>query len=322
MVVEEVLVADIIKEVRANPYVIDKINISKTYDKLGGSVSLPKTHWKDGVNPSLELGDDCTAIPDGYGGYTLFAAEGMIDSFLTMDPWFAGYSAIMVNISDILAMGGIPTAVTDVIWGKDEADIDEIWEGMKVASHAYDVPIVGGHTCYNSESKALAVSIIGTAQKLLTSFDAIPDQRVLMAVDMTGHYYKDYPFWNASTTANREALLSKKRIMSVIANQELATAAKDISMGGLLGTLSMVAHTSKVGFEIHFQQIIKAPGEDWVKWLTAFPSFGYILTCHAKNVDQIINIFEKEQVVCQAIGKVISDRGIYIQSIENLIKFN
>ncbi|WP_109832680.1 sll0787 family AIR synthase-like protein [Reichenbachiella versicolor] len=322
MVIEDILTEDIIKAVRSNPYVVDKMNISRTYDKIGSTVSLPKTHHTSLIAPKIQLGDDCTAIPNGDTGYTLFAAEGMIDSFLTKDPWFAGYSAVMVNISDILSMGGIPTALTDVIWGMDAIDIDEIWEGMKAASIAYDVPIVGGHTCYNSESKALAVSIIGTAKNLLTSFDARAGQRLLMAVDMTGHYYKEYPFWNASTTANREALLRKKMVLKEIADELLATAAKDISMGGLFGTIAMLSNTSQVGFNIDFQNIIPAPDKDWVKWLTSFPSFGFVLTCDEENVEAITKKFESENVVCQDIGLATANHDIVIQLIENTIKFN
>ena len=56
---------------------------------------------------NIALGDDCAAIPDPVGGgHLLFAAEGMLPAFVESDPWFAGYSAVMVNLSDIAAMGG------------------------------------------------------------------------------------------------------------------------------------------------------------------------------------------------------------------------
>src|SRR4028118_1942159 len=58
------------------------------------------------------LGDDCAAIPDG-DGYLLLAAEGMLPLFVETEPWFTGWSAVMVNVSDIYAMGGCPIAVVD-----------------------------------------------------------------------------------------------------------------------------------------------------------------------------------------------------------------
>lgn len=321
MTPDNTFLRDILHAVRNNSHVIDKITISRTYHQIGSKVSVPKTHQLNGQNPDIRLGDDCAAIPDGMGGYLLFASEGIIDSFLNRDPWFAGYSAVMVNISDILSMGGLPTAVTDVVWGRDEADIDEIWAGMKAASKAYDVPIVGGHTCYNSEYKALAVSIVGSAKNILSSFNATVGQRLLMAVDLEGSYFKEYPFWNASTTATASSLLRKKHLMQTIASRRLATAAKDISMGGLFGTLAMLGHTSNVGFEVVFHKIIDAPDGDWIKWLTSFPSFGFILTCDPKNVEQIVAIFGNENVKCEDIGRVIPERQIVVQSMNSSIKF-
>ncbi len=56
-------------------------------------------------NSSIRVGDDCAAIPDG-DGYTLLAAEGIWHILVEQDPWFAGWCAVMVNVSDIAAMGG------------------------------------------------------------------------------------------------------------------------------------------------------------------------------------------------------------------------
>ncbi|MEM6614614.1 MAG: AIR synthase related protein, partial [Cyanobacteria bacterium P01_C01_bin.72] len=66
-------------------------------------------------NSAIAVGDDCAAIPDG-DGYLLLAAEGMWDVLVKEDPWFAGWCAVMVNISDIAAMGGVAIAVVDTIW--------------------------------------------------------------------------------------------------------------------------------------------------------------------------------------------------------------
>src|SRR5438552_3602735 len=81
----------------------------------------------------VRLGDDCAAIPEG-GGWLLFAAEGMLQSFVQADPWFAGYSAVMVNLSDVAAMGGRPLAIVDVLWTPGGATPAEIWAGMAAAS--------------------------------------------------------------------------------------------------------------------------------------------------------------------------------------------
>src|SRR6201995_5634306 len=121
------------------------------------------------------LGDDCAAIRDG-DGWLLLAAEGMLPSFVADDPWFAGYSAVMVNLSDVAAMGGRPLAIVDVLWTPGLDQSGPIWDGMSAASKAYGVPIVGGHTtAMKSRSPFRAAAVLGRAKHLITSFDAQAD---------------------------------------------------------------------------------------------------------------------------------------------------
>ena len=75
----------------------------------------------------IQLGDDCAAIPDG-DGYLLLAAEGLWPQLVSQDPWFAGWCAIMVNISDIAAMGGTPTAVVDAGWSQSILSSKPLWQ--------------------------------------------------------------------------------------------------------------------------------------------------------------------------------------------------
>ena len=62
-------------------------------------------------------GDDCAVLPEAQGsGHLLLAIEGLVQDFVEARPWFAGYSAVMVNLSDVAAMGGRATAVVDALW--------------------------------------------------------------------------------------------------------------------------------------------------------------------------------------------------------------
>ena len=71
---------------------------------------------------TIPVGDDCAAIPDA-DGFLLLAIEGFMNEFVAGDPWFAGWCGIMVNVSDVAAMGGRPLAVVDALWaaGEDRA---------------------------------------------------------------------------------------------------------------------------------------------------------------------------------------------------------
>lgn len=213
-------------------------------------------------------------------------------------------------------MGGLPMAVTDVLWLKDQEQGRQIWEGMMAASEAYGVPIVGGHTCYHTESRHLAVSILGKAKKLLESKAARPSETVLMAVDMNGSYYQHYPFWNASTAAEPTHLRANLSLLYELANRGLSAAAKDISMGGLIGTLAMFMKAAGVGAEVYLDQIPKPDGVDWEKWLISFPSFGYLFTCQQGAEVACIDLFASHSIQCNAIGTIIENQEIVMRMNE------
>jgi selenophosphate synthetase-related protein len=72
---------------------------------IGDALTTLSKALPEGLSQAALIGDDCAAIPDG-DGYLLFAIEGFVDDFVQGMPWFAGWSGVMVNLSDIAAMGG------------------------------------------------------------------------------------------------------------------------------------------------------------------------------------------------------------------------
>jgi AIR synthase-related protein len=276
---------------RATKGMLHKTDIANAYRGLGGA-PLP-----------CRVGDDCAALPDpGGGGYTLFAIEGLLDEFVAREPWFAGYCGVMVNLSDVAAMGGRTTAVVDALWTAGDARAQPIWAGMTAAAHAYGVPIVGGHTNARSDGDRLAVAVFGRAQKLLTSFDARPGDAILAAIDLRGAFFEPYPYWNCSTTAPPERLRGDLAILPGIAEDGLCAAAKDISMGGLLGTLLMLLECSGVGATVALDRIPCPHSAPLERWLTSFPSFGYLLSVPQRNVDAVRDRFLTRGIACEAIG--------------------
>ncbi|MEM8867375.1 MAG: sll0787 family AIR synthase-like protein [Verrucomicrobiota bacterium] len=279
----------------SHPAIIEKASIQSAY--------LPAAE----VNQGIPLGDDCAAIPDPEtGGHLLFAAEGMLASFVADDPWFAGYSAVMVNLSDIAAMGGRPIAITNVIWKNKTQSVDAIWEGMRAASQAYNVPIVGGHTTQldNSDNPVhLAAAVLGRAGRhLLTSFDAQPGDRLTIAIDMNGAYRKEKPFWNASTTTEPAQLQRTLALLPELAEKGLCKTAKDISNGGIIGTLAMLIHSSGVGATLELDSLPIPAETSWLKWLTSFPSYGYLLAIPAANLASTKTHFSPHGINFAEIG--------------------
>jgi len=260
----------------------------------------------------IRLGDDCAAIPQG-DGYLLFAAEGIWPQFVTQDPWFAGWCAVMVNLSDIAAMGGEAIAIVDALWSQSVEKSGPLWAGMQAAAKAYGVPIVGGHTNCHSDYDGLAVAVLGRSQHLMTSFNARPGDALIMVVNMQGAYYNDYTFWNAATTTDSETLQQQLALLPELANRNLCTAGKDVSMGGLAGTLLMLCEASGYGASLRLDCVPKPHGTEWTKWLTSFPSYGFLLSAPKANTTEIERLFLPHGLTCATIGEVVSGPDIQFQ---------
>jgi AIR synthase-related protein len=291
--------ADLCARLRATKGMQHKTDIALAYRGLGAS-PMP-----------CRVGDDCAAIPDGEG-YLLFAIEGLLDEFAQREPWFAGYCAVMVNLSDVAAMGGRATAVVDALWAATQERGDELFAGMRAAADAYGVPIVGGHTNTRSEGNRLAVAVLGRANRILTSFDARPGDAILAAIDLRGAYFEPYPYWNCSTTSTPDRLRGDLEVLPHLAEAGLARAAKDISMGGILGTLLMLLECSGVGASIDLDRIPKPALAPLERWLTSFPSYGYLLAVDPACVAEVERRFAARGIACGAIGTCEEEGTLHV----------
>lgn len=266
---------------------------------------------------SVPNGDDCAVLPEpGGDGHLLLAIEGLMQDFIAAMPWFAGYSGVMVNLSDIAAMGGRPLAVVDALWAGEPEVAQQLLAGMRAACERYGVPLVGGHSNLRAGHGQLAVAVLGRAQRLISSFGARPGDRLLMAVDLRGAWQCGHPFWNASTTAPVERLRADLALLPQIAEAGLCDAGKDISMAGVLGTLLMLLECSRAGAHVDLARLPLPPGTPgWhetgadalaahLRWLSAFPSYGYLLSVREAQAEVVQEVFDSHDIVCADIGTV------------------
>jgi uncharacterized protein len=263
---------------------------------------------------STAIGDDCAAIPDG-NGYLLLASEGLLPDLVETEPWFAGWCAVMVNVSDIYAMGGRPIALVDTLWSKSPDATESIWQGMLDAAKTYHVPIVGGHTNCHSPYNALSVAILGRAQSLITSFNAQPDDVLLIATDFRGQAHPRYPFWNAATDTDPARLRDDLELLPKLAEAGLCDAGKDISMGGILGTLLMLLETSNCGAVLNLDRVPSPTALTLEDWLVRFPSYGFLLSVRPHHASLIQSYFHSRHLVCEAIGTIQSEPKLLLKSL-------
>ena len=79
-----------------------------------------------------------------------------------------GYKSAVVNFSDIYAMNGRPKQIT-VSLGISKRfcveDLEEFYEGIKLACDIYDVDLVGGDTSASRTGLAISITCLGEGEK-------------------------------------------------------------------------------------------------------------------------------------------------------------
>ncbi|MFO8023075.1 MAG: thiamine-phosphate kinase [Perlabentimonas sp.] len=117
------------------------------------------------------VGDDA-AVLDPQGKQmvvtTDFLLEGIHFDLVYHPLKHLGYKAVVVNLSDVYAMNAIPHQVTISIGVSKRfclEDLDEFYEGVKLACKMYGVDLVGGDTSASLTGLVISVTAIGYADE-------------------------------------------------------------------------------------------------------------------------------------------------------------
>nr|WP_304219768.1 thiamine-phosphate kinase [Fredinandcohnia onubensis] len=118
------------------------------------------------------IGDDAALFRPTSGMEQIICMDTMVEGVhftsQTMDPFQVGYKALAVNISDIAAMGGIPTYyLVSIAIPRDwnETDLLSIYEGMAMLADRYDMDLIGGDTVSIAETLVITVTVLGEVEK-------------------------------------------------------------------------------------------------------------------------------------------------------------
>jgi AIR synthase-related protein len=255
------------------------------------------------LGAAAALGDDAALLP-AVGGRLLLACEGLQPELVEEDPWFAGWSGVLVNLSDIAAMGGTPLAVVNSIWSKNDQHAEQLLAGMRRAADCFAVPVVGGHTNLRSPYNALSVAVLGSSgPRVLSARAARPGQLCCLLINTSGEFYRHYPFWDAATRAEPKLLREHLALMAQLAALGLVLAAKDISMGGLVGTGAMFAEAAGCRLSLELEAIVPPPGVALEAWLSCFPSYGYLLAVEPAQLEPLHKLVRNyPDLHCGTIG--------------------
>lgn len=132
---------------------------------------LTDGHEPKNLSTLYGVGDDCAVLH--YGNKetlvtTDMLMEGVHFDLTYIDMVSLGYKAAMVNISDIFAMNGYPRQMTvSMALSKrfKVEDIDNFYQGLRMACDKWNVDIIGGDTTSSYTGLAISITCIGEANK-------------------------------------------------------------------------------------------------------------------------------------------------------------
>ena len=266
-----------------------------------------------GGNILASHGEDAAAIEYDHT-VLLLAADGMMESLVAANPYWAGYCSVLVNVNDIAAMGGMPLAVVDVLSCKAGKVRDSIVSGLADASRKFGVPIVGGHLHPDATQPALDVAVLGEtdADHLVLSSGASPGDDIVYAMDLEGQFTPGIPYsWDTTSVKEREDV--RRCLASMHALAPLLSAGKDISNPGALGTAGMLLEASCVGGKIDISLVPRPDRIDLLQWLRAYQGCGFVVTCACDSTQAVIDGFEKRGMTAARCGSVIEGSELIVE---------
>jgi len=246
---------------------------------------------------AIEFGDDCI----------LFAADGIMESLVRADPYYAGYFAVLVNVNDIAAMGGKSLAMVDVMSVKEDKVCIQILKGMERAVRKFNVPIVGGHTHPDCQYHAIDISIIGSVPRadLIRSDTAQAGDDIVFVMDLEGFFPPNLKYaWDTTSKKDDKIVQDQMSAMCVIASRHLCHAAKDMSNPGCIGTIGMLLESSGKGGWIDLDLIPIPEGVDFIQWILAYQGCGFVFACPRQNSKEIIELFKSVGCEGAVVGTV------------------
>ncbi|MGH3871930.1 MAG: MSMEG_0567/sll0787 family protein [Pseudonocardiaceae bacterium] len=216
------------------------------------------------------LGDDGAPVP---GSDLVAACDAILPSMVERDPQWAGWCSVLVNINDLAAMGAAPVGLLDALGARDASFAGRVLAGLRRASQAYDVPVLGGHTQLGVPA-ALAVTALGRAAHPVRGGGGRPGHRIRLTADLAGGWRPGYHGRQWDSTSHRQTFDLRAMTGSVAVARPAA--AKDVSMAGIAGTLGMLAEAGGCRAVLDVAAVPKPAAATVGDWFTCFPGFGML----------------------------------------------
>ncbi len=304
--------------------------------KIGGEFELIKRiagkKIKD-ARVAKGIGDDAAVLRYESGKYLLFASDMLVENNHFRIGWHSprqiGKKLMESNVSDIVAMGGVPKYALVSLALKKETSVEfveELYRGLHASAARHGVAIVGGDTTRGMEY-AFNVALIGEVEKSFLRLRS--GAKVGDLICVTGDLGKSAAGLRVLEKYGRPVARIKKYIKRhlepvarsaeecrIIAKN--ASAMVDVS-DGLASEVRHICEESGVGARIEWKGIpVSKTTTEAAKMTESSPQelalyggedFEIVFTISAKNLKKLRKKFKDFSVVGEVLPK---KKGIYL----------
>jgi len=231
------------------------------------------------------IGDDCAVLPAGKLGQSqLFASDMLVEGvhFTRKDPAErVGWKALAVNVSDVAAMGGVPTAAVVSIGLPRRITsvfVKRLYQGINRCARRFGLDVVGGDTV-RAGQLVIDVAILGAVdrkQLVLRSGAKVGDQ--LLVTGRLG---------GAVGSGRHLTFTPRLREAQLLVKQARLHAMMDLS-DGLLIDLPRLCRASQVEAAIQVDHIPCHKGIGWERAIADGEDFELLMAAPKKEAEQIL----------------------------------
>ncbi len=287
---------------------------------------IDKVRNKSFYSPNVykSMGEDSAALflngPEDKE-LVLLTTDAISEEFSNKNPYMAGFSAILVGVDDIYACGGEVIAASCIISSQDNEIRIQLLNGLIEGSNKFKVPLVRGHTSDDTKNPGVSATVIGKIKKnnYISAGGAKPKDSIIIIADFDGKVGKaNKYYWDTITFKNSDSILRKREIMNKISDMQLANASKDISNGGIFGTLILMLQYSRVGANINIEKIkipkiLQELNYSHLNFSKMYLTTAFILSIPPQNVKKVLDLCKDYDMTGFEIGKIINENNITLE---------
>ena len=245
--------------------------------------------------------------------YVVVSSDGIAEDLVREDPFLAGFYSVLVSVNDVVAKGARPIGYAGTIASSSHSIRVEVVKGLREALRLYGLALFKMHTHPDTTYDAVDGCVVGVAKKVIPSSTAKPGQKIVFAIDLNGsRRFKGWVY--CFDTVHGKSPEQVKRLIDAmisIAEKGLASASRDISAPGMLGSLAMLCESSGVGAVVRLDLIPMPLDADLELWLKSYPSFGFILT--TDNPQECVRTLREHGYVASVVGEITSDKRVVVE---------